>query len=214
MIKKLAIRKWVSAGPIILFCAGCGCALLSWYGAAALRGLRGLPPRLSESQSMDNIYIGAVLGLFALVLAVIMLVRQLSLGVGRQVKRYLANNPEVTMEQIESDYAAAEQYGDIWIGSRWTIGYDLIGVIIENEKIAWVYNEVDRGRKSTQYYLCLGTVDGKIVKSSVEREHLEQMKARYAQFPHILIDNSSEYEHMFKNNLAAFLDIQYNQNVK
>ncbi|MDE5951463.1 MAG: hypothetical protein K2H12_07785, partial [Acetatifactor sp.] len=129
MIKKLAIRKWVSAGPIILFCAGCGCALLSWYGAAALRGLRGLPPRLSESQSMDNIYIGAVLGLFALVLAVIMLVRQLSLGVGRQVKRYLANNPEVTMEQIESDYAAAEQYGDIWIGSRWTIGYDLIGVI-------------------------------------------------------------------------------------
>lgn len=188
--------------------------MLSWYGAAALRGLRGLAPKLAESQSMDNIYIGAAMGLIFLVLGVIILVRQLVLGVGRQVKRYLANNPEVTMEQIESDFAAAERWGDIWIGSRWTIGYDLVGIIIENKKIAWVYSEVDRGRRSTQYYLCLGTVDGKILKTSVEEEHLQQMKERYAQFPHILIDNRSEHESIFKNNLSAFLDIQYNQNVK
>lgn len=57
MIKKLVIRKWVSAGPIILLCAGGGCALLSWYGAAALQGLRGITPKLAESQSMNNIYI-------------------------------------------------------------------------------------------------------------------------------------------------------------
>lgn len=214
MIKKLVIRKWVSAGPIILFCAGVGCALLSWYGAAALQGLRGLTPKLAESQSMNNIYIGTAMGLFALALGVIILIRQLVLGVGRQVKRYLANNPEITMEQIESDFAAAERWGDIWIGSRWTIGYDLVGIIIENKKIAWMYSEVDRGRRSTQYYLCLGTVDGKILKTSVEEEHLQQMKKRYAQFPHILIDNRSEYERIFKNNLGAFLDIQYNQNVK
>lgn len=188
--------------------------MLSWYGLAALQGLRGLTPKLAESQSMDNIYIGAAMGLIFLVLGVIILVRQLVLGVGRQVKRYLANNPEVTMEQIESDFAAAERWGDIWIGSRWTISYDLVGLLIENKKIAWVYSEVDRGRRSTQYYLCLGTVDGKILKASVEGEHLQQMKERYAQFPHILIDNRSEYERIFKNNLNAFLDIQYNQNVK
>lgn len=213
MIRKMTVKKWISAGALILFCAGGGGYLLMKYGIAALQGLRGFTPRLSRTESMDNIYIGAGLGFFFVVLAAIILIRQLHLGVGRQVKQYLAEHPEVTMEQLESDFAAAEKFGDVWIGERWTFGYNIVGILVENAKIAWVFSEVDGGRH-VQYFLCLGTIDGKIVKTSVEGDHLRRMKELYVQHPHILLDNRAEYEPIYKNNLSAFLDIQYNQNVK
>lgn len=213
MIRKLAIRKWIGAGAAILFCAAAGVGLLWVYGAAALEGLCGLVPRLSQTQSMDNIYIGAAMGLFFVVLAVIIIIRQSSLSVGGQVKRYLANHPDVTMEQLDNDFASAVQYGSIWIGNRWTFSYDLVGLVFENAKIAWVFSEMDGGR-SVQYFLCLGTTDGKIVKTSVKQEHLVPIKGRYTQFPHILLDNSMEYEHIFKNDINAFLNIRYNQNIE
>lgn len=213
MIRKMAIRKWIGAGALTLFCAVMGGAFLWMYGAAALEGLSGSVPELAKTQSMDNIYFGAVMGLIAVALAVIIIIRQSSLSVGGQIKRYLANHPDVTMEQLEDDFASAVQYGSIWIGNRWTFSYDLVGLVFENAKIAWVYSERDGGR-SVQYFLCLGTTDGKIVKTSVKQEHLVPIKGRYTQFPHILLDNSMEYEHIFKNDINAFLNIRYNQNIQ
>jgi hypothetical protein len=213
MIRKMTIKKWISAGVIILFCAVAGGIMLSKYGAAALQGLRGYTPMLARTQSMDNIYFGAGLGLFFAVIGVIIVIRQLRLGVGKQVRRYLADHPEVSMEELDRDFDAAEKYGSIWIGERWTFSYDIVGILVENEKIAWVFSEVDGGRHA-RYFLCLGLVDGKIVKTSVESDQLVQMKKRYAHYPHILLDNRVEYEPVFNNNLSAFLDIKYNHNIK
>lgn len=213
MIRKLTVKKWISAGVIILFCAVAGGFMLSKYGVAAWLRLRGYVPSLSRTESMDNIYLGAGLGVVFVVIGIIIIIRQLILGVGRQIKRYLASHPEVTMEELEKDFAAAEKIGNIWIGKRWTFSYELIGIVVENADIAWVFSEADGG-KHVQYFLCLGLADGKIVRTSVEREHLLRMKERYAQYPHILLDNRAEYEHKFKNNLSAFLDIKYNRNLK
>lgn len=213
MIKKMAIKKWIGAGAAILFCLALGGWALGTYGGAALVALRGGVPELSKTQSMDNIYFGSAMGLVMVILAIFMIVRQMSLSIGGQIKRYLASNPDVTMEQLEEDFASAMQYGSIWIGNRWTFSYDLKGLVFENAKLAWVYNEMDRDRRSVQYYLCLGDVNGRIVKTSVKQEHLVQIKDRYAQFPHVLLDNRAEYEPIYKNNLAAFLDIQYSKHM-
>lgn len=213
MIKKLTIKKWISAAVPIVFCVGVGIAMLCKYGMAALLGLRGYTPSLTRTQSMENIYLGAALGVVLLVLGVVIIVRQLSLGVGKQVKQYLTTHPDATMEQLDSDYESAQRYGDLWIGSRWTFSYDIVGLILENTDIAWVFTERDSGRHP-RYFICLGMIDGKVVRVSVDGDLLPKIKERYAQYPHILLENIAEYEPIFKNNLNAFLDIQYNRSMK
>ena len=181
MIKKLTIKKWISAGVIILFCAALGGVLLWIYGPSALMGLRGLVPQMARTQSMENIYIPAALGLFFMALAVLIFIRQLSLSVGKQVKRYLAGHPEVTLEQIDNDFAAAGQFGNVWIGDRWTYSYDMKGILVENENLVRVFSEAHGGRR-VQYYLCLELTDGNIVRIGVAQRHLSRIREQYAEY--------------------------------
>lgn len=180
-------------------------------GSAA--GTEGIYPETGQDTVHGQYLYRRRVRTFFAVIGVIIVIRQLSRGVGKQVKQYLMTHPDATMEQLDSDYESAKRYGNIWIGSRWTFSYDINGLILENTDIAWVFSEAESGRRP-RYFLCLGMVDGNILRTSVESDQLLQLKERYAQFPHILMENIAQYEPLFKNNLNGFLDIQYNRSRK
>ncbi len=214
MIKKLAIKKWTNIALFVLICLGMGGGFLWRYGEAALVALSGRTPMLARKESLSNIYIGSGIGVFFVVIAIIIIVRNLNLSVHKQVDRYLTAHSEVTLEQLDSDFGSAERFGNVWIGRCWTFSYDLDRILLENDQIVWVFTESYRpsARSSTvNYNLCLGLADGKMEKVKVSEEKLAKIQEWYKKYPHILVGYNSEYEQMFNNDINALMDIKYRQ---
>ncbi len=210
MIKKLTIKEWLGTGYVLLMCLVLGGTALWYFGPSALTALRGSVPALAEKQSMTTIYGMSALGLFFLLFALFILGRKLSDSVGKRVRRYLESRPDVTEEQLDSDFNAAEKIGNVWIGRRWTFSHELRCILLENEGIAWVFSETERVKNGKNYYLCFGLVSGKIERMQVREQDLTPLIERYGKSPRILAGNNPEYDYMFRNNLASFLNLKYN----
>lgn len=212
MIRKLTIKNWMSTGVILLFCIAMAVFPLWKYGPSALEALQGSVPGLAGEESMSNIYGLSALGLFFALLSVAIIVRQLTNSVGRRVKRYLAGHPEITMQQLDDDFAAAEEAGNVWIGKRWTFSHDLNCILVENARIAWVYSEKEHSRRNVYYYLCLGLADGSTERIKVSRDKLSRMHEIYEGYPHILVGDNPEYGYLFRNDINSLLNIKYRRN--
>jgi len=163
MVKKLTIKLWMNVIPLLLVCGVIPVVVLSKYGPAALQGS-------AKTESMSNIYGFCALALFFIVIDVAIVIRQLTHSVGKKVKIYLNANPDVTMQQLDSDFDDSEQIGNVWVGRKWTYSYDMDDIPVDNDKIVLVYNETDRVKDKIVYYLCLGLVDGKVARVSGQRE--------------------------------------------
>ena len=207
MVKKLTIKLWMNVIPLLLVCGVIPVVVLSKYGPAALQGS-------AKTESMSNIYGFCALALFFIVIDVAIVIRQLTHSVGKKVKIYLNANPDVTMQQLDSDFDDSEQIGNVWVGRKWTYSYDMDDIPVDNDKIVLVYNETDRVKDKIVYYLCLGLVDGKVARVSVSKNKLPQLFRMYERFPRILVGNDPEYMYMYmyRNDMNALLDIKYRSN--
>ena len=210
MVGKLTLKYWMSIGLLLLFCLALSTPFWK-YGPAALEALQGGVPELARTESMSNIYGLAALGLFFLLISLALVIRGLTNSVGKRVRKYLAGHSGVTMAQLDSDFAAAEQVGKVWIGRKWTYNHDMNYVVVGNDDIAWVYHETERSRNRVSYYLCLGLADGNVERICVPEKKLSQMEEIYERFPHILVGSNPEYKYMFRNDRNAFLNIKYRQ---
>lgn len=209
MVKKLTFKMWLSSIPILLFCAVIATILLNRYGLAALQALQGKTPELAQTESMTNIYGVSALAMVFVIFDILIIVRQLSHSVGKKVRTYLNANTGVTKQELESDFAAAEEIGNLWIGRKWSYSYELDDIPIENSKIVLVYNEAERSSGSTVYYLCLGLIDGKVGRMRVSKDDIPNIFDTYGRFSHILTGNNPEYKLMFKKDMNALLNIRY-----
>ena len=205
MVKKLTIKLWMNVIPLLLVCGVIPVVVLSKYGPAALQGS-------AKTESMSNIYGFCALALFFIVIDVAIVIRQLTHSVGKKVKIYLNANPDVTMQQLDSDFDDSEQIGNVWVGRKWTYSYDMDDIPVDNDKIVLVYNETDRVKDKIVYYLCLGLVDGKVARVSVSKNKLPQLFRMYERFPRLLVGNDPEYMYMYRNDMNALLDIKYRSN--
>ncbi|MDE6620251.1 MAG: hypothetical protein K2K74_07145 [Lachnospiraceae bacterium] len=213
MVKKLTAKLWISSLLPLLFCGGMAAVFLGMFGPAALQALQGHEPELARTQSMSNIYGFSVLGLFFLAIAVFVVIRMLTHSVGKYVRDYLAQNSAVTQQQLESDFDASEHIGNnLWIGRQWTFCYDMNHIPVENGKIVLVYSEMHRVKQNVTYYICLGLVDGTVEKAPVKKHDITHINEVYARYSHILVGNNPEYQHLFKNDRNALLDIKYRNN--
>ncbi|MBD5497783.1 MAG: hypothetical protein HDR11_08475 [Lachnospiraceae bacterium] len=209
MIKKLTIKEWVHTGPLVLFLLAMGGFMLWTEGPSAIEAMQGLTPARAGRESVSTIYVVSAMGIFFVLLALLMLILTLKKSVKKRVNRYLAEHGEITMSMLESDFAAAEQVNDIWIGKRWTFNHQFDNIPLENDKIVWVHTDSMRSRRSTSYWICLGLVDGKEERASMPYKKLSVIMALYEKYPHILVSDGPEYSLMFKNNREALLDIKY-----
>lgn len=213
MVRKLTIKTWLGSFLLILFCWGLSIPMLVKYGPSAVEALKGGVPRLAAEESMTNIYGISGLGLFFVVLGLLILIVQLKNSVGKQVRKYLSEHPELTMQQLENDFSGAEQVGNVWIGRNWTFSHDMRRILVENSQVVLVYSEKEHSRNNISYYLCLGLADGKTERVRVSSEKkLARIMEIYERYPHMLVGNNPEYGYLFRNNLNEFLDIKYRKN--
>nr|WP_296489012.1 DUF6709 family protein [uncultured Acetatifactor sp.] len=213
MVGKLTLKYWMS---ILLFCLIClALSAPFWkYGPAALEALQGGTPELAESESMSNIYGLAGLGLFFLLIVVALIIRGLTNSVGKRARKYLEGHSGVTMEQLDTDFAAAEKVGNIWVGKSWIYSHDLNCLLVGNDIVVLVYGETERSRNRVNYYLCLGLKDGSVERVRVSESNLSRIQEIYERYSHIVVGNNPEYKYMFKNDRDAFLNIKYRRNME
>lgn len=135
MIRKLTMKLWESSIFLLLVIGAMTAFLLVKYLPASLQAIQGDIPKLAMHEEMSNIYGWCAMGLFMLVIEAAIVVRQLTNSVGKKVRRYLAENPEVTQQQLDSDFSNAEQIGNIWIGRKWTYSYNMNDIPVEMLKL-------------------------------------------------------------------------------
>lgn len=215
MIRKLTIKAWVSIGIASILCLG----IAGFFGAVALKSLK--------KDSINDFYLGAGIGLIFVIWDLVLIIKELKKSVRRRVKQYLKEHPGVTMEQLDEDFAAAQHVTyNLSIGKRWSFSHCLDDVLVENDRIAWVYSGNFESKHSNSYYLYLGFADGReenvsvpgglnallMNKASILKE-ISKIKDVYVKFPHIVVGNNPEYKYMFKNDREAFLNLRYRQHI-
>ncbi|MCM1025292.1 MAG: hypothetical protein NC432_02590 [Roseburia sp.] len=212
MVKKLTVKSWIDTGLIVLICLIFGGILLWFNGPGALLALRGLPAGAGDTRPASNYYILSGIGLFMLAIGIVIFLKLLLNSVRKRVNQYLAKSGGVTEAQLDQDFEAARQIGNVWLGRRWTFSHDLNCILLENREIAWVFSEKERVKNKVNYYLCLGTASGDIRRIKVSEENLQSIMEVYQGFPHILAGNNPDYGYQFRNNLQAFLELRYRSN--
>ncbi len=208
MIRKLTIKTWIRTSVIVLICLIGAVALFSVYGPTALKAWRLFGPKRAVTDYTNDV-LGTAIGAFFAVSGVFIFFNELKKSVKKRVRQYLEGHREVTLEQLDNDFAAAERIDTVWIGRRWTYSHELECILVENDKVAWVYSETRQSGRSTYHYLCLGLADGTVEKIPVSQNKISRMKEAYERFPHMVVGNNPEYGYMFKHDREAFLNLKY-----
>lgn len=211
MVKKLTVKSWISTGLFVLICLVMAGFLLGYNAPGALDALRGLPPKDGASPA-GNYYVLSGIGLFMLGIGLYIFLKLLFHSVRKQVDQYLAGSG-VTEAQLDQDFEAARQIGNVWVGRRWTFSHDLNGILIENREIALVFSEKEHVKNKVNYYLCLGAASGAVWKIKVSEENLKDLMEVYQGFPHILAGNNPDYAYQYRNDRQAFLELRYRPNI-
>ena len=209
MIKKLTAKVWRDMILLSLVIGVLPAIVLVKFAPTAILALRSAVSGSAMAESASNACVICLFALFFLVIDVLVIINHLTHSVRRKVRRYLAENPNVTMEQLESDFEAAEQVEDVWVGRKWTFGENMDYIPVEHDKIVLVYSESWRSRRAELFYLCIGLLDGTLVKTIVMEKTLPRLMELYERYPHILVGNNPGYIQMFKHNRNALLDIKY-----
>lgn len=214
MIRKLTTKVWISTGLVVLGCLAIAAPIL-WYNApGALAAFRRSRLVGSGGEDAGNYYALSAIAIILIAFGLFACIRQLSNSVRKRVERYLAQHGDVTEAQLDSDFAAAREIGNVWIGKRWTFSHDLSCILLENAAVAWVFSEKEHVKNKVNYYLCLGLADGVVRRVCVPEEKLQEIIEVYKGFPHILAGNNPEYGYLFQNDRQTFLEMKYRQNVE
>ena len=165
-------------------------------------------------ETKTNIYGISALGAFFIFLGLFILAKLLINSSKKLVNKYLAKHPHVTMEQLEQDFAQAQEVNKVWIGKRWTfspkMGPDLDDLLFDHEELIWVHTGSVRSGRSTNFYVWWNFIDGSEKQVSLSSaKKCTQVMEKYEQFSHVVVGNSAEYEYLLKNDKEAFLDLKY-----
>lgn len=163
-----------------------------------------------HGETLLNVYGLTAIGVLLLLFALLALIKTLKDSAKKLTQEYLAANPSVTMDALESDFASAQQKGKVFIGRKWTFSAKLNKLILDNSQIIWVHTGSMRSGRSVNFYVWWEMLDGSTqqVSLSSAKKCAEVMES-YSQFPHILTGNSSEYAYLLQNDREALLDMKY-----
>ena len=214
MIKTLTAKNIKSMIWLLLFLWGVGGACLWHYGPDTLRLLQGRTRPEFLEENVSNYYGMSAIALLLILLGLAVLIRQLTFPLKKRVNQYLEAHPEVTLKILDNDFAKAEEFGAIWVGKQFTYAADLKRVLLENDRIVWVYKEVTTRKNASTYHIHWCMADGQEYSAQISAKNLDELMDHYGSFPHIIISYSQDYHNMFKHNLNQLLDIRYNQYIK
>lgn len=163
-----------------------------------------------HGETLTNIYGLTAIGVLLLLFALLALVKTLKDSAKKLTQEYLAANPSVTMDALESDFASAQQKGKVFIGRKWTFSAKLDKLILDNSQIIWVHTGSMRSGRSVNFYVWWEMLDGSTQQVSLSSaKKCTEIMESYGQFPHILTGNSSEYAYLLQNDRESLLNMKY-----
>ena len=152
--------------------------------------------------------------LVALIAVVIQAVRICTDGCGKTIARYVQENPGISMNQIEADFASAHQIGKdkVWIGRNWTVYITGTKVnIFANKDAVWAYYYKRTGRGGSVSEMRVYMVGKKVHHIPVSEARAQEALAYYgAEQPQMVVGYSAELEKLFSRNFQDFLNLKYN----
>lgn len=165
-------------------------------------------------ETKTNIYGLSALGAIFVFFGLFILIKLLSNSSKKLVGKYLSKHPQVTMEQLEQDFAQAQEINKVWVGKRWTfsakMGPDLDDLLFDNEELIWVHTGSVKSGRSVNFYVWFNFVDGSEKQVSLSSaKKCTQVMEKYEQFGHVVVGNSAEYGYLLQNDKEAFLDLKY-----
>lgn len=163
-----------------------------------------------HGEPKSNIYgISAISG-FLLLILLFILFKTFKNSAGKLIKEYLAAHPEVSMEQLESDFEAAKAMHGVWVGRNWTFSAKLEKMLLDNRQAIWVHTGSVRQGRGVNFYVWWEMLDGSQcqVSLSSEKKCTEIMES-YGSFQHMAVGNNPEYGYLLRNDREAFLGMKY-----
>lgn len=163
-----------------------------------------------HGQSLSNVYGITAIGSVFFLFAVLVLIWTIKDSPQKQIRKYLEANPSVTMEALESDFAAAGRQGSVFIGRGWTFSAKLDPLILDNSQVIWVHTASQQSRYGLTYYVLWEMLDGstrKVVLSSEKK--CKALVDGYSGFSHIVTGSNPEYSYLLRSDREAFLDLKY-----
>lgn len=163
-----------------------------------------------HGESLSNVYGITGLGSIFVLFALFILIKTLKDSPKKLIREYLTANPSVTMEDLESDFASANQQGNVFIGRKWTFSARLDKLVLDNSQVIWVHTGCRRYKQNVTYSVLWEMLDGSTLRADQSSENkCTAVMEGYSQFSHIVTGNSSEYAHLLKNDRDAFLNLKY-----
>lgn len=129
----------------------------------------------------------------------------------KKINKFLEENPSVSFNHIESDFAAASLFGKgVWIGTRWTFYIDgIYASLIPNKDIVWAYYFRRTGKRS-ESHIKIYTKEKKYYQiNGSEKLSMEILQHYARQFPHIVTGYDKELEKLYSKDFEKFLEIKY-----
>lgn len=214
MIKTMTAKSIRSTIILLLFLWGLGGFALWHYAPDTLRLLQGTVKPEYLEENVSNYYGMSALSLIFLLLGLFILIKQFASPVKKRVDKYLAEHPELNLQMLDDDFMAAKKFGDIWVGRKFTFVADLNRVFLENDKIVWIYKDMEYKKNASSYYICWCMADGKEYRSRLSERNQRLLHEYYSTFPHILTEYNQNYKKLFKHNMNELLSIKYNQHIQ
>lgn len=167
-----------------------------------------------HGESKTNIYGLSAIGAFFLLIALFILAKTFNNSAKKLVDQYLSQHPDVSMDQLEQDFASAQEVNKVWIGKRWTfspkMGPDAKYLLFDNDQLIWIHSGSVRSGRSVNFYVWWNLIDGSERQVSLSSEKkCTQVMEKYKQFSHVVVGNNAEYGYMLRNDKEAFLDLKY-----
>ena len=117
--------------------------------------------------TMSNVYGISGIALAMAALALILIISTMKDPVRKRVNRYLAANPDVTLDQLNNDFAGAQKTGTVWVGNRWTFAANLKEVLFANRDVVWVRTGKERSGRSISFLVYVYLIDGTMKRLSM-----------------------------------------------
>ena len=129
----------------------------------------------------------------------------------KHIEKYLEQNPTISIQRMESDFAASEKVGkDVWVGREWTIFmYRTYASLITNKDLIWAYYFQRTGKYAQSKVKTFNTKKQEVEIDVSEKLAKIILNNYVTNQPHIVVGYNKDLEKLFNKDLNAFLTIKY-----
>lgn len=152
---------------------------------------------------------GALLALLYLIWNIVKMITNAHL---KGINKYLHDNGNVSVNNLEADFASAHQVGKTtWVGKKWTISMQgPKAKIMTNKDGVWAYYYRRTGRNSVSE-LRVYLFDKRLHTIPLSEAHTKEVLGYYSsEQPQMVVGYTDELEKMYNKNFQEFLNLKYN----